>query len=147
MGRLDRLNGWQRLWLVGTVLSLVAFAGFYPVFVWGGQKDYTFGWAIQKDYANPACAAFLTLPFDQLREPPFGDGGTCWHIYTTRHFEEGHKAYMTYEEWAAADNREFWSKVGMVSVAMAAVVAVLSGLVYAAGKIVGWVIRGFRRPA
>jgi hypothetical protein len=84
MGRSNRMNGWQRLWFVGTILSLFAFAVVYPVIERGRLRDFSYTRAVEMDYNNPACSRFLAQPFEALQEPPYADGGTCWHIYTSR---------------------------------------------------------------
>ena len=59
-----RLNGWQRLWLVGTVCLGLWLVGWWPLQLAGKTHDYYFGyrWELEKDFQNPQCRAYQTAP-------------------------------------------------------------------------------------
>ena len=59
-----RLNGWQRLWLVGTVCLGLWLAGWWPLQLAGKTHDYYFlyRWELEKDFQNPQCRAYQTAP-------------------------------------------------------------------------------------
>jgi hypothetical protein len=143
MTQLSRLNGWQRLWFAGTILALIIFGLIYPVIELGKNRSFTYRWSIQKDYNNPVCSRFLNQPFEQLQEPPSGDDGTCWHIYISRKYAVNHEAFRTYEAWISNDDKEYWLRVAMYGAIMAVVVLLVSAIVYALGKTVAWIRRGF----
>lgn len=143
---MSRMNGWQRLWFAGTALSLIIFALIYPVMEQGKLRDFSYRWSVEKDYKNPACTRFLEQPFDRLQEPPYGDGGTCWHIYTSREYANNHEAFETFAAWVSDDNKKYWLNVAGFCGVMALVVSLISAIVYALGKTVAWIANGFRQP-
>lgn len=144
-GRRSRMNGWQRLWVVGTVFVVFAFGIVTPYLQLSRSYPYDYQWATQKDYDNPNCASYFELRFEQLTEPPFvNGGGSCWHIYTSRKHEDGHRAFPTYADWRAEDNADWWNNVWGMLAGMSVIVLMLSLVVYGLGMVVAWVIRGFR---
>ncbi|WP_164986418.1 hypothetical protein [Rhizobium leguminosarum] len=140
------MNGWQRLWFAGTILSLIAFALIYPVIEQGKLRNFSYRWAVEKDYRNPACSHFVDQPFERLQEPPYGDGGTCWHIYTSRRYADSHEGFKDYAAWVSNDDRTYWLNVLAFCGIMALVVLFFSALVYGFGKTIGWIVTGFKQP-
>ena len=65
-----RLNGWQRLWLVGTVCLGLWLVGWWPLQLAGKTHDYYFGyrWELEKDFQNPQCRAYQTAPLGTLTQ-------------------------------------------------------------------------------
>jgi hypothetical protein len=49
------------------------------------EWDYQRG--LEKDFANSDCLKYVNSDFASLKEPPFGEGGICWHLYTSRFFD------------------------------------------------------------
>lgn len=143
-GRLNKLSGWQRLWLVLTLLAIAVFGLALPYLQVSKSYPYDYQQAARKDYNNPDCVPYFTLPFEQLAEPKFGEGGTCWHIYTSRQFEAGSRAFATYDEWLENDNADWWGRLWGWLAASSALVLVLAIVVYGLGKVIAWVVRGFR---
>ena len=85
--RLQRLNGWRRLWLVATAAVAVWFVVVFPLQALKdpGLSVYDYRRAIEKDFASGQCQTYQTAPLETLREPAFSDEGvSCWHIYTAR---------------------------------------------------------------
>ena len=70
-----QLNGWQRLWLVGTVCLGLWLVGWWPLQLAGKTHDYYFSyrWELEKDFQNPQCRAYQTAPLGTLSKPPFGE--------------------------------------------------------------------------
>ena len=68
-----RLNGWQRLWLVGTVCLGLWLVGWWPLQLIGTERDSS-SWydrqAIERDFSNPLCRAYQVGPISALSEPP-----------------------------------------------------------------------------
>jgi hypothetical protein len=84
--RLARLNGWQRLWFVGSICLGLWLIGWWPL---PGEKahDWDYRRSIERDFANPACQDYQVRPISELREPDFVDQA-CWHIYNSRRFDD-----------------------------------------------------------
>jgi hypothetical protein len=145
--RLARLNGWQRLWLVGSICLGLWFIGWWPLTQAGEQhfQSWDYRRAIEKDFADSGCRDYQLRPIDALREPSFDQG--CWHIYTSRKYDDTRTVPYTL---AAYDrNRDaHWRNVYLTSLSIGTVGAVIvSALVYFVGWVIAWIIRGFRRTA
>ena len=57
----------------------------YPfslVYVTSDNWDYRR--SIVKDFQSPRCRDYTTRPVSQLAQPPYDEGGGCWHSYTSR---------------------------------------------------------------
>src|SRR5262249_1640927 len=79
-----RLNGWQRLWFVGSICFGL----------WLGQtllvdankhKQWDHRRSLERDFANPVCRDYQTHPMDALRKPAFNEA--CYHIYVSRQYD------------------------------------------------------------
>jgi len=141
-------NGWQRIWLVATALAL-----FWATLVFPLQETnetnktrYSYKWATEREMKNPACAEYMTKKFDQLVEPEFtADGYTgCYHIYNTRKYRDKNE-----EISPKSVDRDFaineWLTLGSIALVGLIFVIVVSSIAYGAGKLVKWVIDGFKR--
>ena len=98
-----RLNGWQRLWLVGTVCLGLWLVGWWPLQSIGAERGSS-SWydrqAIERDFSNPLCRAYQVGPISALSEPPADNyGGTCWHIYKSRRSQENAEVPYTLETY------------------------------------------------
>jgi hypothetical protein len=141
-------NGWQRIWLVATMLALCYGLLINP-FVQnngGSAGRYDFKWAVEREMKNPACTDYMSKPFVALSEPEYNTDGTagCWHIYTHRRYLDGNKA-ITEESYESHFVVEQWKNIGLYALMGLIVVLVLSSLVYGAGKVFAWVIGGFKK--
>ena len=141
--RLQKLNGWRRLWLVATACLAIWF-----VVVWPPQvlKDtqagrYSYDRAIEKEFEGGKCVTYQTAPLGTLQEPAYGN--PCYHIYLSRTYDNTVpytlEAYKT--DKSAWDRNQYLIALGMG----AAGTAIASGLVYFFGWLVGWILAGFRR--
>src|SRR5262245_4622007 len=85
---LARLNGWQRLWFVGSICAGLWLIGWWPLSAAGEQRagSWNYRSAIVKDFANPACQDYQVRPIRDLREPGWDQG--CWYIYTSRKYDD-----------------------------------------------------------
>jgi hypothetical protein len=143
--RQNRLNGWQRLWLIGAVLAVASWGVLYPFGLLSAVRTYDDQWVIERDYQNPLCAPYVSQPFDRLTEPEWReDQSTCWAIYSARLHEDANKAFPTYGEWVNNDNRKWWAKVAGACVRMSIMVLAWAALVYGLGTVAAWIIRRFR---
>jgi len=146
-----RLNGWQRIWIVLTAISLVGGGVLFPA--WAALQhgvEWNYRFALEKDYESGACELFIKEPLETLLEPPYGDGngGTCWHLYTSRTTDtrQGHpatpytmevfEANLVSDKWG-----EFWLGVGI----LIPTILFGAGLVYLVGWLIAWIRRGFRQ--
>jgi hypothetical protein len=148
MGILNRMNGWQRLWLVFTTLSFIGFGVLYPLSFYGptwGERQYRESFI--KDLQSPACSAYISKPLRDLVEPPFSEGGTCWHLYTSRRYGKADIFPYTierYDEVQAQQDREFVLEGMAVA---GGITLFLSALLYGTGFLIAWIRRGFAKPA
>jgi hypothetical protein len=145
--RLQRLNGWRRLWLVGTAAVAVWFVVVWPLQLlrdWRvGRVHYNL--AIGDDFNSGQCSTYQTAPFEKLREPDSLKDGGCWHIYTSRKYDSTNTVPYTLEVYtshnSAEDRQQYLIGLGIG----AAGTAIVSGLVYFLGWLVGWILTGFRQ--
>ena len=146
---MNRLNGWQRLWVVATVLGFISFGLVYPFIETGRSYMGTFSFrnGIAADISGGRCAAYLRQPLtrlSELGEPPFSaDGGNCWHIYVHRSSSKV-EAPFTLEAYDSYRTRERWKDYFLGVAVFGGLWLILSLLAYGAGLIIGWVVRGFR---
>ena len=144
-----RLNGWQRLWLVGTVCLGLWLVGWWPLQSIGAERGSS-SWydrqAIERDFSNPLCRPYQVGPISALSEPPADNyGGTCWHIYKSRRSQENAEVPYTLETYDR-QRSAWWLKPYFAAVAFGAVATgLLSAFVYLCGLVVGWIYQEFRR--
>ena len=152
--RLQRLNGWRRLWLVATAAAALWFVVVWPLEALKYDRlQYDYRRAIEKDFASGQCQTYQTAPLENLREPAFSDeGGSCWHIYTARKSpDSGRKSEdsksVPYTLEVYDRDHSAWVRrnylIGL-SIGVAGT-AIASGLVYFLGWLVGWILAGFRQ--
>jgi hypothetical protein len=143
--RLQRLNGWRRLWLVATAAVAVWFVVVWPLQALKYDPlHYDYRRSIEKEFASGQCRTYQTAPIETLREPDYTDSG-CWHIYTSRKSENVPDVPYTleaYDSWHSAWVRRNY----LIGLSIGADgTAIASGLVYFLGWLVGWVVTGFRQ--
>lgn len=147
---LSRMNGWQRLWFVLTAGALLVFGLIYP-YTQAYKYSYSqYGYRedLKKDLSSPFRINYITRPFSRLVEPPYSpDGRNCWHLYTTRKYED----IDTYPySISAYDNKESKRKredylTGALMYGVLVLIA--SGLLYLVGFLIAWIRRGFVQTA
>ena len=76
--RLQRLNGWRRLWLVATAAVAVWFVVVWPLQALKGASERE----TEKEFESGQCRIYQTEPLEKLREPDANDA--CEHIYADR---------------------------------------------------------------
>jgi hypothetical protein len=92
--RLARLNGWQRLWFVGSICLGLWLIGWWPLTTSApSSADWDYRWSIERDFANPACQDYQVRPISELRDPDVGQ--PCYHIYFSRRFDESRTVTYT----------------------------------------------------
>ncbi len=135
---LQRLNGWQRLWLVIAVLGLLYAAWFALV---DSGKYYGLKGEVPLGFDMPQCKAVIEMPAGNKLQPEPGLDSPCWNLYL----------YRSIYADARSNPQDYADHMGSLlrsraleTFAFAFVVWLLSiGLLYLAGKVVGWVFRGF----
>lgn len=148
--KLNKLTGQQRIFLVSFIFCWMYFA------LWGslvktedadkGNRQY--GWAVSRDFQNPACLPYTTKPIAELTEPKYGSeyGGNCWHIYTHRKYHDKKInlpfTEIAYEKSRTRDTLEIFLMFFGVSTAL---VILGFGLIFGAYKIGKWVFAGFNK--
>jgi hypothetical protein len=142
---MNKFNGWQRLWLVGTVCLGLWLIGWWPL-QFMGEPDRSYQRAIEKDFGNSLCRPYQTAPISSLTEPPWHpDGGSCWHIYPARLYD--HTVPYTLEAYDRVKNAA-WREAYLQVVAFGAIgTMLLSAFAYLCGWVVGWIYRGFRKAS
>jgi hypothetical protein len=140
-------NGWQRLWLVSSVVGFIYLCLFLPIRETNLSTSY---WndkfnRLTEESRKPECAIYMNLPLDQLTEPPFNEG--CYSIYIQRQiwFDSQPSRPFTLksvnDEWNA-DYRKIlfeWIAIGTV------LTTLLSAIAYGLGSLTAWVIKGFKK--
>lgn len=108
----------------------------------GAQR--IFARSLNADFDSGKCDQFINLPLGQLAEPDYSaEGGTCWHLWTTRRYDETKTVPYTRQ---VSDRARRWERATMhlELAGMGAIVAVvISALLYGIGLTVRWVRRGF----
>jgi hypothetical protein len=146
---MNRLNGWQRLWLVATALGFISFGLIYPFIETGRTYEGSFSYrsGIVADINGGRCAAYMRQPLarlSELGEPPFSaDGGNCWHIYVHRSYSKV-EAPFTLEAYDSYRTKERWQNYVIAVALFGGLWLVLCLIVYGAGLVVRWISRGFR---
>lgn len=147
---LQRANGFQRLWLVLSVLFVL-----YMTLVWPFSKSMERIGAeitrigIEGDLDNPVCRPYQEKPLSELREPPnprtnMPSTSTCWWLYHER--RKKHYELPPYtREMLQADYPKWEGMLGYSATGLVLSITT-SALVYGIGAVVAWVLRGFRHP-
>jgi hypothetical protein len=149
MVKLNSFNGWQRLWLVGSVFALLYLAGWEPLEENQRQREVLNNLYsdARADFAAPSCNRYQTAAFASLAEPKGGEfkPGSCSHIW--RHRSESSNPDLPYTE--ADFNKQFDESLsdhyrGHLLIGVVGSL-IFSALAYIAGWVIAWVVRGFRR--
>jgi uncharacterized membrane protein YbhN (UPF0104 family) len=135
---LQRLNGWQRLWFVIAILAL-------PYAVWFSLNEAAnagfFQHEVYQGFDKPECKAVVEMPAGQKLEPEPGSESQCWELYLYRSvYADAGSSSQAY-----IDHTNFLQRSKALEIfGLTFVVWIVSvGLLYLAGKIVGWVFCGF----
>ena len=135
---LQRLNGWQRLWFVISILGLLYAVWFALA---DGKEQYGFKGEVLLEFDRPECKAVIAMPAGRKLEPSPGLNSPCWNLYLYRSIypdaRTNANAYVEHmgslQRSRALETFAFTFVVWLISV----------GALYLAGKVVAWVLRGF----
>ena len=139
MKRFKRLNGWQRLWVVISALSLLYTLG--DSFM-KGSNQYRIEYQVTSAFEKPECKYIVDLPagFKLDQEP--GYDNPCWELYLYRLiYEDARNTKDGYIEHMISLRR---TSILQITGIMLVVWLVGIGLLYGAGATVAWVVKGFQ---
>jgi len=141
-------NGWQRLWIVISSLSLFYGILIFPFLATENQSQsrYEYRRAVEREMRNPECTVFMQEAFQKLTEPKYTDSdgrSGCYHIYNYRKYHN--QTTVPYTEEVL--NKDFHQQ-GVIDFFGLAGIGVLlalvfSGLIYGTGATIRWIRRGF----
>lgn len=139
MSKLARLNGWQRLWFV------IAAGAFIYAIGWGvveGAKQHRVEYRVSEGFRNPKCSGVLQMPVGGKLNPEPEYNDPCWELYLYRSiYEDAAKTEAGYKQ--QMNSKQNILMLQLVGLALVAWLVAMS-LVYGAGAITVWVVRGFR---
>jgi len=139
MKRFEKLNGWQRLWVVITALSFLYTLGYSFL---EGSKQYRIEYEVLSAFERPECKYIVDLPagFRLEREPSYNS--PCWDLYLYRSiYEDAKNTKDGYIKHMSSLQRTLILQIMGI---MLAVWLIGIGLLYAAGATVAWIIKGFQ---
>lgn len=146
---LNRLNGWQRLWVCLSGLSLLTFGLVMPWHEVVSSRNSPVRWEMRAkaelEAASGQCNDYVTKEFSSLKAPQYRlDENTCYYIYSARQFSETKGPYD--REKLDAEERSKTYSEALTFMAMCSVgVLIVCGIVYLLGWLVAWVRRGFAK--
>lgn len=139
-------NGWQRIWFVCSLLTILYYVIIYPIQESnkGSSFRYQMLWAAEREMKNPLCGTYMRGDFATLIEPKYSeDGSTCYNIFVHRKYLEGNKSITesSYNEDFKKEERERW----LTHIGIGLLISTLfSALLYGLGVVVAWIIKGFK---
>ena len=144
---LRHANGWQRLWFVGSSLLIFYSVLIFPFTQANGVTD---GTSIYLSMGDPKCSRYMTDPIESLNAPE-SPIDRCYALWRHREYmDRRHRNYMVpvivpyTEDILAREHRNKWLTEFAIGAAIGAILALIfSGLIYALGTTVRWVIAGF----
>jgi hypothetical protein len=139
-------NGWQRIWFVCSLITILYYAIIYPIQESnkGSSFRYQMLWAAEREMKNPLCGTYMQGDFGTLIEPKYSeDGSTCYNIFVHRKYLEGNKSITesSFNENFKKEERERW----LMHIGIGLLISTMfSALLYGLGVIVAWIIKGFK---
>lgn len=141
MKRLQKLNGWRRLWIVIAALSFLYTLGYSFLFL-KRPEQYQIDYKILLAFEKPECKYIVDMPagYKLEREPDYEN--PCRDLYLYRSIYEDAKntreGYVHHMD--SMQNILILKTTGIMLVVWLFGI----GLLYASGVIVAWVVKGFR---
>lgn len=124
---------------------MITVAAFFYAFGWGiveGAKQYRVEYEVLSGFGNPRCSAVIQMPAGAKLNPEPSYDDPCWNLYLYRSIYDG--AAQTRDGYIEHMNSE-QNRLMLQTVGFALILWVLgAGILYGAGKVVAWVVRGFR---
>jgi hypothetical protein len=144
---LQGANGFQRLWFVLSVLLLFYLALVNPFVLTANnnQFNYKMKWGVEQDFANPQCQPYLNKPIADLAEPPYSEKSNCRQLYNHRKYGRSSEALpYTREMYEREFFWDWWDPILKLSAVGIPVALIIAAMVYWTGKVIAWIVRGFR---
>lgn len=140
---LNSANGWQRLWFVCSLLFILYSAVIWPLNK-GGVMSYRDYFVIESLEKNPECHVYFNKSFSQLVKPSYDH--TCYDVYSAREiYGDSIPGEFTSEKYLDR-LREIHNKHIMEGRLIGLVGSmVITILVYGAGWVFAWIIKGFKK--
>lgn len=140
--RLNRLNGWQRLWLSVSGACLPAVLG-WPHFLFQEDDKITqeISRAVSIDVINPKCIQYLKLPLNKLAEPQHSvTDSNCWNVWNFRKYRAEDSLPLTLE----MSIREGTSRQYPIRASIGVGLVIFGSFIaYVIGATIAWIRRGF----
>lgn len=135
---LRNANGWQRLWFVGSSLLIFYSVLIFPFTQANGVSSAS---RIYISMSDPKCNRYMTETIESLHEPEVTD--VCWSLWSQRRYVD--PVTVPYSaDVLAREHRNKWLNEFAILAAIGGILALIfSGLIYALGTTVRWVIAGF----
>jgi hypothetical protein len=135
-----KLNGWQRLWVV--VAGLGFLAAIQQGLFLGAKYGAQYEWDVARAFDLPECKAVIDMPSGTKLDPEPHYESPCVHLHIYRSVYED--APATKEGYSEHIAKHVWKNQKEWIGGLLLIWAVSIGLLYAAGRVVAWVVHGFR---
>lgn len=134
-------NGWIRLWIVISVSGLLYGSIWWPLSTVGQMKFGDF-YEIQKDYENPQCSAYFNAPMGQLIEPKYNT--PCYYAYNNRKYYGNSNESFSPDSFLKEKGKLHRSDLYEHMLVGGIGSLIFSIILYILGRIINWVIKGFK---
>jgi hypothetical protein len=145
-----RMNGWQRSWLIATVLGFVCLGLIYPLsVVYGGNPgERAYREVLVKELSSDKCLPYITQPIADLLAPPTSLSGVdCSAIYFSRRASSRDTLPYSLDVYdAQASARKLGNLYPLVAI-YSCLALFVSALLYLFGLVTVWITHGFRKTA
>jgi hypothetical protein len=136
---LRNANGWQRLWVVGLTLLIFYWILIFPFTQANGVVLAT---RIYLGMSDPKCSHYMTDKIESLNAPE-SITSPCYYLWSHRTYVDTVIDPYT-ADVLSRENKTKWLTELAIWNAIGAIFAfILSGLIYALGTTVRWVVAGF----
>ena len=138
-------NGWQRLWLVGSITGFIYLGWVVPIQASSSYSQFKFTEMrrVEAEIKKAECAPYINEAFNLLPTDP-ASRSNCSNIYLERKNSKNNQPFAIDVYEAEMNSRIRFSlhddiKFGLIYATF------LSGIVYVLGALAAWVIKGFRK--
>ena len=114
------------------------------------MANYQYKWAVEREMKYSYCAPYMEKPFSELVEPKYVDmdgSSGCYHIYNYRRYHDQKSTPFTNKGLDSSFESNRWADLGAISGVGLVIASLLSGLIYLAGVVFAWVLKGFKGNA
>lgn len=148
---MKKLNGWKRLWIALTVISIVVIGigkGFTDASS-GNLSKWQFYYAAAREAERPECERYMNAPLNSLSAPDYDHYGFkgCGHIYVHRNVQHLDLEPFNLEKYRIETVRSTWETIGEHVLVNSIIVIICSVIAYSAGLTIAWIRRGFNKTS